>query len=462
MFSRPFAVFLPLAPLTVSERDRRSKKMRPLLPPVSLLSHTHSPSSSLPPSTHLRTVSPSVGPLWMDEHSTVYTICILSIGHNRQHSVGITIGYFIFPNSLNSCWSLPFHFNFHCLPSDASSVRNLPEYCLFIVRPSADFSTSFLGFMHFCNRLISWIRCHIDPRCLCVSVIREPLTSPFTCLISAPPPIFFVPRPLCSVTKCVLFSRVHSIFRDSPFSASPVSSTLSFPASRMYPLNSNWKSEQKETCPNFLLPPFRSLLSLSHVHFHFQKHSVLMETFPEPRCLSMTINGHGEPKDDSKGDGGIPPSLVRATENLPPIIGRDRRCEIYKFNSESPLYASAWSNKNHIKFRLAVGTVSDVAANPKAPNKVSLIWIHFSSKASSFAFSGFHCPAERWHFGTCRDRKLPCRVSSQCGRIHPGSGKPVPGSASHHFRLSSSLENPGKWWYPGRRCPDQLESEREC
>ncbi|CAB02115.1 WD_REPEATS_REGION domain-containing protein [Caenorhabditis elegans] len=55
------------------------------------------------------------------------------------------------------------------------------------------------------------------------------------------------------------------------------------------------------------------------------------------------------------------------------IGGRDRRCEIYKFTSDQQLYASAWSNKNDIKFRLAVGTVSDVSVNPCAANKVSIV-----------------------------------------------------------------------------------------
>uniref|UniRef100_A0A1I7U272 MSP domain-containing protein n=1 Tax=Caenorhabditis tropicalis TaxID=1561998 RepID=A0A1I7U272_9PELO len=67
-----------------------------------------------------------------------------------------------------------------------------------------------------------------------------------------------------------------------------------------------------------------------------------------------------------------PQGLGRPNNEI--VIGaRDRRCEIYKFNSEQALYASAWSNKNDIKFRLAVGTITDIATQPKAPNKVGTV-----------------------------------------------------------------------------------------
>uniref|UniRef100_A0A8R1DFI9 Uncharacterized protein n=1 Tax=Caenorhabditis japonica TaxID=281687 RepID=A0A8R1DFI9_CAEJA len=73
----------------------------------------------------------------------------------------------------------------------------------------------------------------------------------------------------------------------------------------------------------------------------------------------------------------IPPSQAQpqvGIGRMNEVIGsRDRRCEIYKYTSEHALYASAWSNKGDIKYRLAVGTISDVAANPKTSNKVSIV-----------------------------------------------------------------------------------------
>ncbi|CAI4223436.1 unnamed protein product [Auanema sp. JU1783] len=51
-----------------------------------------------------------------------------------------------------------------------------------------------------------------------------------------------------------------------------------------------------------------------------------------------------------------------------------RRSEIYRYTSEFPLFASAWSMKKSDKFRLAVGTVVDIGNN-----KVSLIHLDDSS-----------------------------------------------------------------------------------
>ncbi|CAB3398921.1 unnamed protein product [Caenorhabditis bovis] len=48
---------------------------------------------------------------------------------------------------------------------------------------------------------------------------------------------------------------------------------------------------------------------------------------------------------------------------------RERRCEIYRYTSDKPLYAAAWSYRTDSKFRLAVGTCVEMAQG----NKVSIV-----------------------------------------------------------------------------------------
>lgn len=99
----------------------------------------------------------------------------------------------------------------------------------------------------------------------------------------------------------------------------------------------------------------------------------------EPLSPAMATNGHAvngeahvmqQVAQQPAPPGPLAPQGI-GRQNEIVIGGRDRRCEIYKFTSDQQLYASAWSNKNDIKFRLAVGTVSDVSVNPCAANKVS-------------------------------------------------------------------------------------------
>ncbi|CAI2354134.1 unnamed protein product [Caenorhabditis sp. 36 PRJEB53466] len=117
----------------------------------------------------------------------------------------------------------------------------------------------------------------------------------------------------------------------------------------------------------------------------------------------------------------IPPQQFGRGNDVPVIGGggRDRRCEIYKFTSDQPLYASAWSNKGNIKFRLAVGTVSDVAANPKAANKVSIVQLRDESELVETTSFPMEFPANAVGFIPDSDNTYPdlLATTSDCLRL---------------------------------------------